>query len=299
MKKKKRYELNTQDSAVILSICLSSTHLLSMTSFRCSFNNSHICLIRKCSQLLTGTVLWLTGILKSCRTCHGRVVQYSQIDFVGVSGDKEGVHWFYWVICVSLRGLIILSCGLAGYRAIPMVHWYQWYDWYQQKMMSFQWFFWLKCVSLRGLRLFSRVAWLGTGQFRWSIGTNGSTGFHPHVREPKTVLDSGLYAMDSGFKVFVSGTWILDSNRHRDSGFLKRYFGFQSPGFRKQKFPEFRNLYSLTWSELFQDGFWMVSRRAFIYVESIFLRVYDRICLFILFYFIFNSPMSKIELGSI
>ena len=101
--------------------------------------------------------------------------------------------------------------------------------------MSFQWFFWLKCVSLRGLRLFSRVAWLGTGQFRWSIGTNGSIGFHPHVREPKTVLDSGLYAMDSGFKVFVSGTWILDSNRHRDSGFLKRYSGFQSRGFRKQK----------------------------------------------------------------
>ena len=22
------------------------------------------------------------------------------------------------------------SCGLAVYRAIPMVHWYQWYDWY-------------------------------------------------------------------------------------------------------------------------------------------------------------------------
>ena len=86
--------------------------------------------------------------------------------------------------------------------------------------MSFQWFFWLICVSLRGLGLFSRVAWLGTGQFRWSIGTNGSIGFHPHVREPKAVLGSGLYAMDSGFKVFVSGTWILDSNRHRDSGFL-------------------------------------------------------------------------------
>ena len=97
-------------------------------------------------------------------------------------------------------------------------------------MMSFQWFFWLKCVSLRGLRLFSRVAWLGTGQFRWSIGTNGSIGFHPHVREPKTVLDSGLYAMDSGFKVFVSGTWILDSNRHRDSGFLKRYSKAEDSG---------------------------------------------------------------------
>ena len=34
--------------------------------------------------------------------------------------------------------LIIFPCDLAGYRAIPMVHWYQWYDWYQWKMMSFR-----------------------------------------------------------------------------------------------------------------------------------------------------------------
>ena len=26
---------------------------------------------------------------------------------------------------------IIIPCDLVGYRAIPMVHWYQWYDWYQ------------------------------------------------------------------------------------------------------------------------------------------------------------------------
>ena len=25
---------------------------------------------------------------------------------------------------------IILSCGVAGYRAILMGHWYQWYNWY-------------------------------------------------------------------------------------------------------------------------------------------------------------------------
>ena len=25
---------------------------------------------------------------------------------------------------------IIFACDLAGYRAIPMVRWYQWYDWY-------------------------------------------------------------------------------------------------------------------------------------------------------------------------
>ena len=28
----------------------------------------------------------------------------------------------------------------------------------------------------KGIRLFSHVAWLGTGQFRWSIGTNGTIG---------------------------------------------------------------------------------------------------------------------------
>ena len=55
-----------------------------------------------------------------------------------------------------------------------MVHWYQWYDWYQQKSNLLQWFYWWICISLRGLRLFSHVTWLGTGQFRWSIGTNGN-----------------------------------------------------------------------------------------------------------------------------
>ena len=58
----------------------------------------------------------------------------------------------------------------------PMVHWCQWYDWYQQKTMSFQWFCWWICISLRRLRLFSHVTWLGTGQFQWSISTNGSIG---------------------------------------------------------------------------------------------------------------------------
>ena len=26
----------------------------------------------------------------------GRVVQYSQIDSIGVSGDKKGLHWYQW-----------------------------------------------------------------------------------------------------------------------------------------------------------------------------------------------------------
>ena len=41
--------------------------------------------------------------------------------------------------------------------------------------------------------------------------------FSPHVREYKTVLDSGFHAVDSGFQLpdsrtFFSGTWIPDSN---------------------------------------------------------------------------------------
>ena len=57
-----------------------------------------------------------------------------------------------------------------------MVHWYQWYHWYHWKSTLFQWFYWCLCISLRGLRLFSHVVWLGTGQFQWSIGTNGTIG---------------------------------------------------------------------------------------------------------------------------
>ena len=53
-------------------------------------------------------------------------------------------------------------------------------------------------------------------------------------------MDSGFRAVDSGFQVldskfFYSGTWILDSNRYWDSGFLKMYSGVQSPIFRTQK----------------------------------------------------------------
>ena len=38
--------------------------------------------------------------------------------------------------------LIIFPWDLAGYRVIPMVHWYQWCDWYQWKSTLFQWFYW-------------------------------------------------------------------------------------------------------------------------------------------------------------
>ena len=47
-----------------------------------------------------------------------------------------------------------------------------------------------------------------------------------HLRESKTVLDSGFNAVDSGFRVldstvlFISGSWILDP-KAKDSGFHK------------------------------------------------------------------------------
>ena len=50
-----------------------------------------------------------------------RVVQYSQIDSIGVSGDKKGLHWYQW------------------------------------KSTLFQWFYWWICISLRRLRLFAHV----------------------------------------------------------------------------------------------------------------------------------------------
>ena len=46
--------------------------------------------------------------------------------------EKHPIPMVLLVTMHLIRGTqIILSCGVAGYRAIPMVHWYQWYDWYQ------------------------------------------------------------------------------------------------------------------------------------------------------------------------
>ena len=53
----------------------------------------------------------------------------------------------------------------------------------------------------------------------------------------------------SGFPILVSGTWIPDSNRYRDSGFLElysRYYrkpGFQIPQAKISGTPEFGFLY--------------------------------------------------------
>ena len=59
------------------------------------------------------------------------------------------------------------------------------------------------------------------------------------------IVDSTEWIPDSrySFPVFVSRTWILDSNRQCDSGFLELYSGFQflDFGLHKQNFPGFRS----------------------------------------------------------
>ena len=62
-----------------------------------------------------------------------------------------------------------------------------------------------------------------------------------HVRESKTVLDSGFRAVDFGFKVLDSGFFVsgipdslscIPDSKAQDSGFLKQKF----PGFGSQEF---------------------------------------------------------------
>ena len=67
-------------------------------------------------------------------------------------------------------------------------------------------------------------------------------------------MESGFHAPDSGF--FVSEIWIPDSNRKRDSGFLKLSSRFQSPGFPMPQAKisrRFRNTDSLIWCEVWVE----------------------------------------------
>ena len=64
------------------------------------------------------------------------------------------------------------------------------------------------------------------GSFWVKIGKTNTSA--TQTRESKTVVDSGIHVLDSGFQ--VQGSSLCQWNF--DSRFLERYSGFQSPGFR-------------------------------------------------------------------
>ena len=81
----------------------------------------------------------------------------------------------------------------------------------------------------------------------------------PHVREPKTVLDSGFHAVNSGFQALDSSLcqWNLGSGfksleglRIPKHGIADSTSNFPDSGFHQQKFIAFRNPHSLTRGEL-------------------------------------------------
>lgn len=89
----------------------------------------------------------------------------------------------------------------------------------------------------------------------------------PHVKESKSLLDSGFRTVDSGFQRLDSGFHVcgsrfhtlqipglLDSGFHKrlDSGFQKLDSGFQSPGFRILKAKICWILDSPSWGNIYR-----------------------------------------------
>ena len=85
-----------------------------------------------------------------------------------------------------------------------------------------------------------------------------------HARKSKTVLDSGLHAVRSGFQVLDSSLcqWNLDSGFQSLVGFQIPNSGisdstskiFPNAGLHEQKCPGFRNPHSLTWGDKIQNS---------------------------------------------
>ena len=78
-------------------------------------------------QETTRTCPIYTNGYDSSNRCDG-----SLVPMVGlVPIEKDVIPMVLLVNMHLIKGtLIIFPCDLAGYRAIPMVYWYQWYDWY-------------------------------------------------------------------------------------------------------------------------------------------------------------------------
>ena len=96
---------------------------------------------------------------------------------------------------------------------------------------------WLSFVSTTHLSYTSRFSVLSTGR-------GGVGGWIVSIFAPCNRIQDSLRFW---IPVYVSGTWILNSSRWWDSEFLELYSGFHKywifldSGFRKQKFPRFRN----------------------------------------------------------
>ena len=83
----------------------------------------------------------------------------------------------------------------------------------------------------------------------------------PHVRESKTVLDSGFHAVDSGFQLLVSRSYTVELGFRipivrgiPDSDSCIPDSKAQDSGFHKQKFPRFRILHAKI-SRIPESGF--------------------------------------------
>ena len=110
-----------------------------------------------------------------------------------------------------------------------------------------------------------------------NVGTRNSImAFSPHVRESKTLLDSGFHAVDSGFQLLDSRSFSVEL------GFRIRIVSgipdskTQDSGFHKQKFPRFW-IPNAKISQIPESGF-LYMGQAFVEYEPCLAEVCDYFC---------------------